>query len=190
MSLGQTNTQKVPCKETLQVVGGFVLRKEGQEPEALLMVPKGQAPRSSLVRNWGEGHIYPYCSQMARVERREPIRKGLGGLRGSLKGRRNGPFVPISPSHTGQLQRRSVRRTLFGQFQKVNSLKFVCVTFSEARPLARREQPRRLFFGEERSPLFSLPRRLAVSPDCPSLRHCDAAQCPLFRRPRPRSTRR
>jgi hypothetical protein len=32
------------------------------------MVRKGQAPRSSLVRNWGEGHIYPYCSQMAKVE--------------------------------------------------------------------------------------------------------------------------
>jgi hypothetical protein len=68
VSLGQTNTQKVPCKETLQVVGGFVLRKEGQEPEALLMVPKGQAPRSSLERNWGEGHLYPYGSQMAKVE--------------------------------------------------------------------------------------------------------------------------
>jgi hypothetical protein len=40
VSLGHTNTQKVPLqRETLQVVGGLVLilRKEGQEePEALL----------------------------------------------------------------------------------------------------------------------------------------------------------
>ena len=70
---GRPTRKKSPCEENLHLVGGFVMRKEGQGAEVLLMVSKGQAPRSSALRNWGEGHIYLYCSLMAKVEPSETV---------------------------------------------------------------------------------------------------------------------
>ena len=46
-----------------------VARRRDQKPYRHGM-GRGQAPRSTLLGHWGEKHIYPLRSQMAKVQRR------------------------------------------------------------------------------------------------------------------------
>ena len=72
-SLPQTNPKKVPLQRTCSC--WKVHPEKGDKgPRTLFnMVGRGQEPRSALLQNYGEEHIYPYCSQMAKVERGETV---------------------------------------------------------------------------------------------------------------------
>jgi hypothetical protein len=50
---------------------GSFSEKRGKGVQTLLnMAGRGQESRSVLLRNWVEEHIYPFLSQMAKVEPR------------------------------------------------------------------------------------------------------------------------
>src|SRR5215211_6273008 len=66
--LPETNPQKVPLQRTCSC-WKVHSEKRDKGPQTLFnMVGRGQEPRSALLQNYGEGHIYPFCSQMAKVE--------------------------------------------------------------------------------------------------------------------------
>ena len=77
-----------PAKD-LQLLEGSFSERGTKRPQALFkMVGRGQAPRSSLLWHWGEGHIYPFCSQMSKVQlqglsenSRQPQTEGLQAVK-------------------------------------------------------------------------------------------------------------
>jgi hypothetical protein len=65
-----SDPQKVPLQRTYSC-WKVHSEKRGKGVQTLLnMAGRGQESRSVLLRNWVEGHIYPFLSQMAKVEPR------------------------------------------------------------------------------------------------------------------------
>src|SRR5215208_454364 len=63
-----SDPQKVPLQRTYSC-WKVHSEKRGKGVQTLLnMAGRGQESRSVLLRNWVEGHIYPFLSQMAKVE--------------------------------------------------------------------------------------------------------------------------
>ena len=67
-SLPQTNPKKVPLQRTCSCWKVHPEKRDKGPRTLFNMVGRGQEPRSALLQNYGEEHIYPYCSQMAKVE--------------------------------------------------------------------------------------------------------------------------